>query len=463
MACPGEVDIQVVSDDGHRTRIDALVTSDCRDEIFISWHDLVALQVLPTTFPRAIAASLTTTKGGAARVAAMSTNIDALFTKLKNDFSDVLSNTLKPEPIKAPPMRINLRPGAVPKKILYTKQVPLHLDEQAEITKNNLLAAGVIARYNEPSDWCSPGFYVPKPPHNKEVRLVTDFTYLNSQARRPEHPFPSAMEIVRSIPATARVFLKMDCVAGYFQLALHEDSRHLTVFMLPDGRYIYLRAPMGFSPSSDHWNVASDQVVEGLPWARKIVDDILCWGRTYEELFERATTILQRCRDIGITISLKKLQYGSEIVFAGHTIGATGIRPDPARTEAIANFPRPENVTDVRSFLGLVNQLGMYLPDLAQMTPHMRGLQKKDAVWSWQPEHQAEFERLKQVLLGPNVVKPFDPRLETQLLTDSARWRAWDTPWSRGRGTQTANASSAAGRRRSRRRSNATQRWRWSA
>ena len=137
----------------------------------------------------------------------MSTDHEEMFRRLKEEFSDVLSDELSPTPIKAPPMKIRLKPGAVPKKILYTKQVPLALSEEAERTKRKLLEMKIIERFNEPSDWCSPGFYVPKPPHNKKVRLVTDFTYLNSQALRQEHPFPSAMEILRSIPATARVFL----------------------------------------------------------------------------------------------------------------------------------------------------------------------------------------------------------------------------------------------------------------
>ena len=426
MNCPGEVTLKAVSDDGIETTIDALVSSDVSDEIFVSWHDLVALQILPANFPRAISSSLPGEGGSGltavdARVAALSTQADTLFQQLKDDFADVLSNTLKPTPINAPPMKIRLKAGATPKKILYTKQVPLHLNDAAIKFKQKLLDAKIIERYHEHSEWCAPGFYVPKPPDNTDVRLVTDFTYLNSQALRPEHPFPSALEIVRSIPATARIFLKMDCVAGYFQLALDKESQPLTVFMLPDGRYIYLRAPMGFGPSSDHWNNVSDQIIEGLPWARKIVDDVLLWSHTFEEIFERARIILTRCRKLGITISLKKLECGHEILFAGHLISSTGVRPDPAKTAAISDFPRPQTTTDLRSFFGLVNQLGMFLPDLAQMSPHLRGLLKADSHWSWQPEHEEEFEEIKKVLTGPNVVKPFDPKLNTELLTDSAR------------------------------------------
>ena len=125
----------------------------------VSWHDLVALQILPANFPRAISSSLVSEGGAAARVASLSTKAEGQFAALKDAFADVLSNTLKPNPIKAPPMKIRLKPGAVPKKIIYTKQIPLHLDAAAEKLKASLLEAGVIAKYNEPSDWCAPGFY----------------------------------------------------------------------------------------------------------------------------------------------------------------------------------------------------------------------------------------------------------------------------------------------------------------
>ena len=136
MNCPGEVTLKAVSDDGIETTIDALVSSDVSDEIFVSWHDLVALQILPANFPRAISSSLPGEGGSGltavdARVAALSTQADTLFQQLKDDFADVLSNTLKPTPINAPPMKIRLKAGATPKKILYTKQVPLHLNDAA--------------------------------------------------------------------------------------------------------------------------------------------------------------------------------------------------------------------------------------------------------------------------------------------------------------------------------------------
>ena len=100
-----------------------------------------------------------------------------------------------------------------------------------------LVAAGV-----------SKGFF--NPIQNLRVRLVTDYTKLKEFVKRPVHPFPSVKEIVQSIPAGTRHFTKMDAVHGYFQLALDDRSSKITTFLLPSGRFHYLRAPMGLSSSS---------------------------------------------------------------------------------------------------------------------------------------------------------------------------------------------------------------------
>ena len=96
------------------------------------------------------------------------------------------------------------------------------------------------------------------------MRLVTDYTKLNSYVDRPVHPFPSVLDILQSIPSEAKFFAKFDAVNGYFQIPLDEESSMLTTFILPSGRYRYLRIPQGLNASSDEWCRRSDTVVECL-------------------------------------------------------------------------------------------------------------------------------------------------------------------------------------------------------
>jgi hypothetical protein len=183
--------------------------------------------------------------------------------------------------------------------------------------------------------------------------LVTDYAGprgLNSQILRPTHLFPAAHDIVQAIPPTARYFATADCVHGYFQLALDEESRDLTTFMLPSGRWQYLQGPMGLSTTSDDWCRKSDFVIEGNENARKIVDDILCWGATMQELMIKLDTILLRCKAISITLSIKKFKINKEVAFAGYVVKQGAIRPGPERAITLKEFPRPENIHELRPF-----------------------------------------------------------------------------------------------------------------
>ena len=150
------------------------------------------------------------------------------------------------------------------------RQIPLRFRKPADDAIQQLLDNKVIAKCDEPTEWCSPEFFVVKA-DGKSVRLVTDYTRLNSYVDRPVHPFPSVSEILQTIPASARGFAKFDAVNGYFQVSLNEESSKLTTFILPSGRYRYLRIPQGLNASSDEWCRRSDAIIEGIQWAKKIV------------------------------------------------------------------------------------------------------------------------------------------------------------------------------------------------
>ena len=112
---------------------------------------------------------------------------------------------------------------------------------------------------------------------------------------------------------------------------------------------------------------------------------------------------------------------GNEIKFAGHIISDTGIRLDEKKFAAIKQFPTPSCIKEVRAFLRLANQLGSFIPDLAHMTSAIRPLLKKRTTRNWLPEHQAACEKIKDILTSDMVMLPFNPNLDTILLTDASR------------------------------------------
>ena len=136
---------------------------------------------------------------------------------------------------------------------------------------------------------------------------------------------------------------------------------------------------------------------------------------------DKIQQVLLRCREIGLTISKKKLSISTSLSFAGYVISSKGVEPDPEKVAAIRDFPSPVDVTAVRSFLGLANQFTQYLPDLAMATAKIRGLLKKGIVFQWLPEHEEEFVVVKQLLTSPLLVHYFDASLPTSLLSDASK------------------------------------------
>ena len=90
-----------------------------------------------------------------------------------------------------------------------------------------------------------------------------------------------------------------------------------------------------------------------MPFARKIVDDIQVWADSLPDLVDRVKQITIKCKELNIILSRKKFMIGNELPFAGLIVGAKGVSPDPERTRALSELPRPKDVTGVRSFLGL--------------------------------------------------------------------------------------------------------------
>ncbi len=345
---------------------------------------------------------------------------------LKQEFDDVLSDTLQPgKMLKGPPMKIHLDPNIPfkPKRVLTARQIPLYWRDEAEKIVKKLLDLGILKRVTEPTSCCSPGHFVPKDGGKAGLRLVTDYSneHLNKFICRPIHPFPATADILKSILANSKYFCKLDALQGYFQIPLDEESSKLTTFILPSGRYAYTRAPMGLCSSGDEWCQRSDMALQGLNGVVKLVDDILIQAETENELMAKLVQVLERCREYGIQLSLRKMQFGTEVSFAGHIISDTGIRPDPSRIVAIKNFKTPKDTTGLKSFLGLVNQVTRFIPDLAHLTVQIRQLLKKNKVFNWLPEHEAEFQNVKDNLSAHMELKYFDPMLKTELLTDASR------------------------------------------
>ncbi|XP_063600719.1 uncharacterized protein LOC134776896 [Penaeus indicus] len=82
-----------------------------------------------------------------------------------------------------------------------------------------------------------------------------------------------------------------------------------------------------------------------------------------------------------------------EVSFCGYTLSGNGIAAEEEKVRAIAEFPKPANLTDLRSFMGLVNQLAEFTPAIAESADVLRPLMSPKRTFTWTPDHDAAFSR----------------------------------------------------------------------
>ena len=108
--------------------------------------------------------------------------------------------------------------------------------------------------------------------------------------------------------------------------------------------------------------------------------------------------------------------------FSVQIIGANGVRAHPQKVQAIIDLPQPQDVREMRRVLGMVNQLGKFIPDLATVTDPLRALLKDKAAWLWVPAEDAAFSKLKTLLTSKKTLKMCDPSLCSKVTADSSSY-----------------------------------------
>ena len=262
---------------------------------------------------------------------------------------------------------------------------------------------------------------VPKANSDK-VRICVDLTKLNESVMRENYPLPTVDECLSKL-AGGRYFSKIDANCGFWQINLKKETRLLTTFITHWGRFCFNRLPMGISSASDYFHKRMSQLLEGIPGVVCQMDDCLIAGETLEQHDERLFEVLKRLESVGITLNESKCVFAQRsLTFLGHLIDENGVRPCPDKVRAIAEMATPRNVSDIRRFLGIINQLAKFSQNIAEKSKPLRDLLKKQNAWSWGPPQESAFNDIKQEISSSSVLAHYDPNKEILLSADSSSY-----------------------------------------
>lgn len=314
---------------------------------------------------------------------------------------------------------INLLPGATPKSV---PQYRLTKTEKEAITEyvKELLAKKLIEPSSSP--WGAPVLFVPKKTGEgwKGLRLCIDYRLLNKQTIRNSFPLPRIDDLVDQL-GQAKVFSSLDLTSGYWQCRLTDSDRPKTAFRTPFGLFQWRVAPMGLCNSPARFQSIMNRIFQ--PLLNKCVtvylDDILVFSRTPEEHTQHLQQVFDILRANKFVLKQSKCCFNlPEVHYLGHVVGRDGVKVDPAKIRAVEKCPRPETVTQVRSFLGFVNYFRRFIDRYADVSRPLNellhGARKKHARVVWTADCQKAFDTLKQLLVTapvlavPDFSKPFE-------------------------------------------------------
>ena len=315
---------------------------------------------------------------------------------------------------------IKLDPNVKPFNVTTPRRVPIPMLPKVEAELRRMEKMGVIEKVDQPTEWCSPMVVVPK--SNGKVRICGDFIQLNKAVQRENHPMPTTEQTLAKL-AGAKIVTKLDANSGFWQRKLSKNSKLHTTFITPWGRHCYTRLPFGISSAPEHFQRTMHRILEGLKGVECQMDDILVYGATIGEHDERVEAVLKRLEEANVTLNPEKCLFAQETVsFLGQLVGKHGIQADPAKVEAVRQMKKPTNVAEIRRFLGMVNQLGKYIPNLAEKSKPLRDLLSDRNAWIWGPAQQAAFEKIKTDLSSTPVLAIYDPSLETCVTADASSY-----------------------------------------
>ena len=147
----------------------------------------------------------------------------------------------------------------------------------------------------------------------------------------------------------------------------------------------------------------------------------MVFSKSFQEHLKRLTNAFHALRSAGLTLKLSRCHFAQkEVKYLGHIVSAAGIRPDPAKIEAVSTYPVPNNTKELRQFLGLANYYRRFVAGYSKIVEPLHKQLTKDNKFNWDSKCQDAFDSLKQRLVTPPVLAFPDFSQRFTLYTDAS-------------------------------------------
>jgi hypothetical protein len=313
------------------------------------------------------------------------------------------------EPQGLPPPRqfdhsIPLLPGAKPVNLRPYRFNPAQKDE-VEKQVAQMLAQGIIQLSSSP--YASPVILVLK--KDLTWRFCVDFRQLNAITVKNRYPLPVIDELLDELSGSIW-FTSLDLRAGYHQIRMRPEDEHKTAFKTHQGHYEFKVMAYGLTGAPATFQGLMNTILQ--PLLRRgvlvFIDDILVYSKDLHSHLALLRQVFQILTQHQLKIKRSKCKFlQPQLVYLGHEISGAGVKTDQKNIAAVAKWPSPENLKQVRGFLGLAGYYRKFVRNFGIISRPLTDLLKKSSVFRWTALEEASFVALKQALiLAPVLALP---------------------------------------------------------
>src|SRR3954447_2301276 len=213
-----------------------------------------------------------------------------------------------------------------------------------------------------------------------------------------------------------RYFSTFDLIWGFNQILMGEDSKEKTAFVTHHGHFQYNRMPFGLCNAPATFQRAMNEVFKGLigKGVYVYIDDITCYSETFDQHMKLLRAVMERLCRYDLFLKPKKCTIAThEAELLGHVITAEGIKPAPSKIQAVTEYPRPNNKTELHAFLGLINYYRNFVKGCSKITAPLTHLLQETVKFEWSQHAEETFEKIKSLLTSdlilarPDFDEPF--------------------------------------------------------
>ncbi len=321
---------------------------------------------------------------------------------------------------KGPKVHLSVKPDASP-TFCKPRPVPYALRDKVNVEIDRLVMLGVFKPIDH-SAWAAPLVPVLKA-DKQSIRLCGDYKVtINKACNVNQYPMPKAEDIFARM-AGNKFFAKLDMSEAYAQLVLDEESQLLAAVNTPRGLMAVTRLPYGVASAPAIFQKTLDELLRVVPQAGVYIDDVILGGKTELELLHTLDTVLTLFEKAGFRLNRKKCQFLlTSVTYLGHVIDETGLHPTEDKTAAIRDAPTPTDVSQLRSFIGLISFYSKFVPNQATIMAPLYALLQNDTPWTWEAEQDRAFNDAKQALLNSQVLVHYNPALPVVVSCDASPW-----------------------------------------